>query len=173
MDFSAAIETLYRLNTGVVGTDAGRHERPHKPVMLLAVFDALATGNARPDRVEWGKWLRERFRVYFEQVRSHDDDCSPEFPYFHLKGDGFWSPVSMEPAGELPLAAPPKARDLDSGRVFCALCRWLEHVGCESDLSHRLSGRHRFEVFSGCSIKARGSVHGAGDRFGRGPCIGR
>lgn len=118
MDFSAAIETLYRLNTGVVGTDAGRHERPHKPVMLLAVFDALATGNARPDRVEWGKWLRERFRVYFEQVRSHDDDCSPEFPFFHLTGDGFWSPVSMEPTGELPLAAPPKARDLDSGRVL-------------------------------------------------------
>ena len=49
MDFSAAIETLYRLNTGVIGTGAGRHERPHKPVMLLAVFDALASGAARPE----------------------------------------------------------------------------------------------------------------------------
>ena len=37
MDFFAAIEVLYRLNTGVIGTGACRHERPHKPVMLLAV----------------------------------------------------------------------------------------------------------------------------------------
>ena len=118
MDFSAAIEALYRLNTGVVGTAMGRHERPHKPVMLLAVFDALAEGKAAPDRVEWSTWLRERFRVYFEKVRSHDDDCSPGFPFFHLKGDGFWLPVSLEPGGERPLAAPPKARDLDTGRIF-------------------------------------------------------
>jgi hypothetical protein len=44
MDFSAAVEALYRLNTGVIDTDSGRHERPHKPVMLLAVFDAIAAG---------------------------------------------------------------------------------------------------------------------------------
>jgi putative restriction endonuclease len=118
MDFSVAVETLYRLNTGVIGTESGRHERPHKPVLLLAVFDALASGKAQPNRVEWSAWLRERFRIYFEQVRSHDDGCTPEFPFYHLKGDGFWLPVSAEPAGEITLAAPPKARDLNTGRVF-------------------------------------------------------
>src|SRR5688572_6676260 len=71
MDFSAAVEALYRLNTGVIGTETGRHERPHKPVLLLAVFDALASGKAQPNRVEWSAWLRERFRIYFDQVRSH------------------------------------------------------------------------------------------------------
>ena len=118
MDFSAAIETLYRLNTGVIGTEAGRHERPHKPVLLLAVFDALASGKSQPNRVEWSAWLRERFRIYFELVRSHDDSCTPEFPFFHLKGDGFWLPFSVETSGESPLAAPPKVRDVDTGRVF-------------------------------------------------------
>ncbi len=118
MDFSAAVETLYRLNTGVIGTESGRHERPHKPALLLAVFDALASGKAQPHRVEWSAWLRERFRIYFEQVRSHDDSCTPEFPFYHLKGDGFWLPVSVEATGEITLTAPPKARDLDAGRVF-------------------------------------------------------
>ena len=118
MDFSAAIEALYRLNTGVIGTEAGRHERPHKPVLLLAVFDALASGKAQPNRVEWSAWLRERFRIYFEQVRSHDDSCTPEFPFFHLKGDGFWLPLSVGTSGESPLAAPPKVRDANTGRVF-------------------------------------------------------
>jgi putative restriction endonuclease len=44
--------------------------------------------------------------------------CTPEFPFYHLKGDGFWLPISVEPAGEITLAAPPKARDVDTGRVF-------------------------------------------------------
>ena len=89
MNFAAAVEVLYRLNTGVIGTGAARHERPHKPILLLAVFDALAEGKARPDRVPWSTWLRERFRVYFDAVRSHNDDCSPENPFFYLRGDGF------------------------------------------------------------------------------------
>jgi putative restriction endonuclease len=118
MDFSAAVEALYRLKTGVIGTESGRHERPHKPVLLLAVFDALASGKAQPNRVEWSAWLRERFRIYFEQVRSHDDSCTPEFPFYHLRGDGFWLPVLIEPTGEFPLAAPPKARDVDTGHVL-------------------------------------------------------
>jgi putative restriction endonuclease len=61
MDFSAAIEVLYRLNTGVIGTATGRHERPHKPVLLLAVFDAIAEEKALPNRIEWSQWLRDRF----------------------------------------------------------------------------------------------------------------
>ena len=128
MDFSAAVEALYRLKTGVVGTEAGRHERPHKPVMLLAVFDALATEKARPDRVEWNSWLRDRFRIYFQEVQSHDDACTPEFPFYHLQGDGFWLPLVLEPTGDSTLAAPPKARDLDTGRVFARFVEGWEEL---------------------------------------------
>ena len=38
---AAAVEALYRLNTGVIGTGDSRHERPHKPLLLLAVLASL------------------------------------------------------------------------------------------------------------------------------------
>lgn len=118
MNFASAVEALYQLNTGVVGIAAGRHERPHKPVLLLAVFDALADGKARPDHVPWSEWLRTRFRHYFEVVKAHNDECSPENPFFYLRSDGFWVPVNAMPSGEVPLSTTPIARDLDTGRVF-------------------------------------------------------
>lgn len=121
MEFSAAIEHLYRLNTGVIGTGAARHERPHKPVLLLAVLDAVAAGQARPDRVPWSVWLRQRFAAYFEVVRSHDDTCEPELPFYYLRSDELWKPLVANPDGSSPLPAPPKARDADTGRVFARL----------------------------------------------------
>jgi hypothetical protein len=39
---NATIEKLYALNAGVIGQGIERHERPHKPVLLLAVFDLIA-----------------------------------------------------------------------------------------------------------------------------------
>ena len=118
MTFPAAVEILYSLSVGVVGSGADRHERPHKPVLLLAVFDALAAGKASPDRVEWTGWLRERFRIYFELVSSHNDQCTPENPFFFLKSDGFWIAVDITPQGEVPLTSTPIARDTDQGRIF-------------------------------------------------------
>ncbi len=118
MNFTDAVEVLYNLNAGVIGTGAGRHERPHKPVLLLAIFDALAEGRARPDLVPWSDWLRERFRRYFDLVKSHNDECSPENPFLYLRSDGFWMPVHATPTGETPLAETPAARDLDTGRVL-------------------------------------------------------
>lgn len=118
MTFDDAVEVLYCLKTGVIGSGDGRHERPHKPILLLAIFDGLAAGTARPDRVPWGKWLRDRFRIYFDLVKSHNDECSPENPFYYLQNDGLWLPVVASPEGELPLATTPLARDLDTGRVF-------------------------------------------------------
>ena len=118
MNFATAVEALYCLNTGVIGSGTVKHERPHKPVLLLAIFDALAAGKAQPEHVEWSNWLIERFRTYFDVVKSHNDDCMPENPFYYLKSDGFWLPVNATPLGELPLVTTPVARDLDTGRVF-------------------------------------------------------
>ncbi|MBE2283206.1 MAG: hypothetical protein IAE77_07075 [Prosthecobacter sp.] len=38
--FDETVELLYGLHVGIVGQGAERHERPHKPVMLLAVLVA-------------------------------------------------------------------------------------------------------------------------------------
>ena len=39
MLLETAIDRLYSLNVGVTGTGGGRHERPHKPLLVLAAFD--------------------------------------------------------------------------------------------------------------------------------------
>jgi len=43
-----AIERLYRLKVGVVGVGTARHERPHKPALLLAAFDLIAEARQKP-----------------------------------------------------------------------------------------------------------------------------
>lgn len=117
-------ESLFILRVGVTGAGANRHERPHKPVLLLAMLDLIARnpGVGRCDRtvtIPWSQDLRERFRAYFEIVRSGDDDCSPELPFYHLKSDELgWSPKRTGDGShaETPLGGPPKASDI--GSVF-------------------------------------------------------
>jgi len=57
-----ALDVLYHLKVGVTGVGADRHERPHKPLLLLAVLESLDAGEATPDRVEWSRGLIARFR---------------------------------------------------------------------------------------------------------------
>jgi putative restriction endonuclease len=121
MTLSVAISALYSLNVGVVGTGNQRHERPHKPVLLLAVLDAVAEGRTSPKRIEWSQWLRSRFRTYFDVVRSSNDDASPELPFFHLRRDGFWQPVRLDENGPTPLGAPPSAADAEIGNVYALI----------------------------------------------------
>jgi predicted restriction endonuclease len=47
----AAIERLYALNVGVIGVGGERHERPHKPLLLLAAFDLIDECLATPDHI--------------------------------------------------------------------------------------------------------------------------
>lgn len=123
-----AVETLYDLNVGVIGRGVDRHERPHKPVLLLAVFDLIATGGATPDRIRWSQELRSRFSAYFDLIRSHDDRRTPENPFFHLRQDGFWEPLRMGQNGFRALESPPTASDADSENVFAKLIDGMEHI---------------------------------------------
>lgn len=118
MNFPDAVEQVYRLSTGVIGSNMDRHERPHKPVLLLAIFDAIAAGEARPDRVPWSNRLRERFAEYFVLVQSRNDECTPENPFLYLRTDGFWQPFVITAQGEAPLEATPLVRDAEAGRVY-------------------------------------------------------
>ena len=70
-------ELFYDLHTGVVGN----HERPHKPAMLLAVMDLIGNGVFAGNLIPFSKILRDRFRDYFEIVRSANDQDSPENPF--------------------------------------------------------------------------------------------
>lgn len=121
-----AVEAVYSLNVNVVGRGALRHEKPHKPCLLLAVLDLLATGKATPDSIPWNLELRERFRVYFEIVRVGQDQCNSELPFLHLKRDGWWQALRITPTGSIELAATPTVADANAGTVHAALSAGME-----------------------------------------------
>jgi len=120
------VERFYSLNVGVVGRVGDRHERPHKPVLLLAVFDLIDSGVARPDRVPWSEALRERFAHYFALVRKHDDREAPELPFEHLSGDGFWQTYRVTARGEEPYYGEIRVRD--SGTLFARFIDGVDAV---------------------------------------------
>ena len=129
-----AVEALYRLNVGVVGQGPLRHERPHKPCLLLAVLDLLATGQATPMEIPWSPSLRERFQIYFETVKTARDECNPELPFLHLQSEGWWQPFRITPSGAIPLTDSPSVSDAKSGTVHASLVQGVERfVGTPLD----------------------------------------
>lgn len=110
-----AIERLYDLNvdTTTRQNDGSPHEKPHKPLLLLAAFDLLDDGLATPDRIPWCQALRDRFKARFDVVRKLNDQCNPDLPFRYLGGDGFWEPLLQEAAGIRPLDRTPLVGDFD------------------------------------------------------------
>ena len=115
-----------------------RHERPHKPVLLLAVLDLIATGEARPDRVPWSQGLRQRFALYFDVVRKNDDQNTPENPFYYLKGDGFWEPIVVQDKTEQPLGNTPTVAQANSGSVSAKVTGGMEQSFRSSEQRVRL-----------------------------------
>jgi putative restriction endonuclease len=115
-------DRLYNLHTGIIGTGTTRHERPHKPCMLLAALDLLATGQVDQDRIEWSTALFSRFVAYFEIVKTQQDQKTPENPFLYLRRENFWHPKQVDGKGTVhPLAAPPLRGDKDTGKVFASI----------------------------------------------------
>ena len=117
---------LYDLKCGIVGMGGERHERPHKPLMLIAALDLIDRGQATPTRIPWNQELRTRFSELFELVRRHNDSDSPELPYFHLKTDGFWKAWIEEDKTSIPLQTTPLINQ--SGKVFASFTEGFESL---------------------------------------------
>ncbi|MDF1565991.1 MAG: HNH endonuclease [Deltaproteobacteria bacterium] len=108
-------EKLYDLNVGLIGDGRAQHERPHKPAMLLAVLDLFEAGEITEGRVEWSAPLRERFSKYLGVVKHLNDQNTPQYPFFHLRSEGFWHPrEDRGAAGVLELAGPPTVAQFGS-----------------------------------------------------------
>ena len=86
MSLATYADKFSQLNVGRV---AG-HERPHKPVMLLALLDLFEQGVIKENRITYSPELLELFGEYFDAVRSENDQPTPINPFFYLRGDGFW-----------------------------------------------------------------------------------
>lgn len=130
------IERFYALNVGVVGHGTERHERPHKPLLLLAVLDMLDGGQATPGRIPWDAALREHFTRLFGIVRQKDDRDTPENPFRYLASDGFWEVYRTGPAGPLPHEGDVLVRD--SGTLFARLVDGVDRIAADANLRHRL-----------------------------------
>ncbi len=69
---------------------AGGRASPHKPCMLLAVLGLAEAGHLDRNEIRFAPALLERYVRFFDAVRSEADHANPHFPFFHLRGDGFW-----------------------------------------------------------------------------------
>lgn len=66
------------------------HISPHKAIMMLAVVDLIASGEAVGNRIFYGPELLEHFRRYFDVVKTPVDSFTPILPFFHLRSAPFW-----------------------------------------------------------------------------------
>lgn len=124
-----AVERLYDLHVGVVGTPEGRrHERPHKPVLLLAALDLIADGQATPDGIPWSNALRQRFAEYFAIVKTQDDRNTPENPFRRLQTDTIWKAVETIDGQVTTLNREPLVGECDTGKVRASLSGGFERV---------------------------------------------
>lgn len=80
MSLATYADKFSQLNVGRV---AG-HERPHKPVMLLALLDLFEQGVIKENRITYSPELLELFGEYFDAVRGERDQPTPINPYFYL-----------------------------------------------------------------------------------------
>ncbi len=125
MFLDAAIGRLYDLNVGTTPVAEGQpHERPHKPLLLLAAFDLIDEGLATSERIPWCQELRDRFSARFLLVRKHNDQNNPDLPFRHLAGDGFWQPFEAD--GVTPIRR--EIRVSDIGQVFARFTDGFQHL---------------------------------------------
>ena len=127
MILDEAIERLYSLNPGTTPVEEGSpHERPHKPLLILAALDLIDEGLASPDRIPWCQSLRDRFSARFLLVRKHNDQNTPENPFFYLQTQGFWQAWIEDEKTSLPLQTTPLVNQM--GKVFARFTEGFEHV---------------------------------------------
>lgn len=86
------INTLYNLNVGCIGTGADRHERPHKPLMLLAALEVMDRGHTA-NSIPWNADLVSLFSERFNIVKHLNDDSTPQNPFFYMRSEGFWEAI--------------------------------------------------------------------------------
>lgn len=173
-----AIERLYDLNVGIIGVGDTRHERPHKPLLLLAVLDLIDAGLATPDSIPWSAELRTRFTARFDVVRSHDDQNSPENPFFYLRSEGFWQASGIDGS---PLARQPLVGEI--GRVFACFTDGFEILVAIPEnrrrmreaLVSRYFPQHAAELFGPQPVREPESLKVAEDEadYGRSPAFRR
>jgi len=92
---SAFIPWLEKLSD--LKRDKARGEAPHKPLLLLVLFDLIEDGKLTGGLLSRDGNLAFRFSSYWTIVADRRPS-RPEvrLPSFHMKSDGFWVPLDSE-----------------------------------------------------------------------------
>ena len=136
MTLDVAIERLYALkvDTTTRDGDGTPHEKPHKPLLLLAAFDLIDQGLATPDHIPWCQELRDRFTARFEHVRKLNDRNNPDLPFRYLAGDKLW--IALEADGKTPIRR--EIRVSDVGQVFARFTNGFEILAAIPDARRQM-----------------------------------
>lgn len=100
---------------------------PHKPCMLLAVLGLAEAGDLVRNEIRFAPALLERYAKFFAAVREPTDHPNPNFPYFHLKGDGFWHLKAL-PGREAVVES------MDSARSISAITDNIAYASLDPEL---------------------------------------
>lgn len=92
MGISEYIDRLYRLRRD----SPGGYERPHKPILLLAVIDGIASGTITDNRIVLTDELIDRFKRYFTRVAKHNDRPTIQNPFYYMSGERFWTLIPKQ-----------------------------------------------------------------------------
>lgn len=71
------------------GSRGGR-ERPHKPIMWLAVLHLIDRGYIRENQIHFDSELKKEFSNLLSEYALEDDLDQPAPPFFHLRSSGIW-----------------------------------------------------------------------------------
>ncbi|RUO48443.1 HNH endonuclease [Pseudidiomarina donghaiensis] len=63
---------------------------PHKICMLFAVIDLIQDGLITDSRIYFNDTLKNRFALYFEQLKTPRDKLNAAFPFYYLRSSAFW-----------------------------------------------------------------------------------
>jgi putative restriction endonuclease len=100
---------------------------PHKPCMLLAVLGLAEAGDLERNEIRFEPALLQRYAKYFDVVRGPTDHPNPYFPFFHLRGDGFWHHQALS-GREAFVAA------MESARSNSAIAENIDHARLDPEL---------------------------------------
>lgn len=68
---------------------------PHKPFLLLSIFDLIATDQIKRNFVEISHELAELFSSYWSKVMPVGTSSSMSYPFYHLSTAEFWHVVEQ------------------------------------------------------------------------------
>lgn len=74
---------------------------PHKPLLLLSMFDRFAEGAYSSNLIEFDEDLCELFSIYWSLVDPPSVQGNVAMPLYHLQSDGFWHLLPREGFEEL------------------------------------------------------------------------